>query len=300
MKKTKLLILVLLTLSLILSCSKADQSPSQEKLMRQSELREFYNNHTPEEVEEKRKEVQTMIDNASFEEISNIIEDSFQKWLDTQNILEIDGSSIEITKDHLLMDEVSKNKLYNNLFIKIDIQYDYKKNLEPLKNLPQNLYEPVREALMETVFGALTIRSIDINGTNIGTYLIINPMIPKQSEEELKLQSVAYDFVQEFNQSEFSSEPFTPHGNVALRRIGIKPNTKEFYIEIPIFEVDYEKDVEQFKESLKDKAENLFKRITDHNELKEYLGANQVDTITVEFYTPWDKEPSHIYRYDLE
>lgn len=307
MKKIIFILIFLLSIFLLAGCSGESEVNSLEEMPTSDELLEFYNTHTKEESDERMREVKLLIDKTPYEEIYIILDDSLQKWKETQSLLEIDHITTEYSRDELLMNEQANEKMFSNIFLNVEIHYDPEKVIVSEQKIFDTIFDYVHEALRETPY------SKKINELELSLYRNDDPryidkvgisttnyMAPPQPEEDLNIQTIVYNFVEEFNRKEFSDERFSRHGNVTLKRFGIKSDTGELYMEIPIYEVDYSKDVEVFKKSLEGRSNDLYDLIITNAEAVRYLEDNNVKAVTVSFYAPWDKQSYHTYTYNLE
>lgn len=301
MKKIIFILIIMLAISIFSGCT--------EKVPTMDELLEFSQTHTQEEADEKLKEISLIVDSTPDEEICKIYYDSLQKWRETQSLIEIDRVTAGCSRDELLMNEQANEKQYNNISVNVEIYYKAGEISSSDHELFDSITDQVIGALNETPYGRFKINEFNLDlynsennfqkyNTSIG-FLKPDSIPPAQTEGEFNIQTIAYNFVKEFNRREFSHERFSRHGNVTLKRFGIKSDTDELYIEIPIYEADYSKDLDAFIKSLEGRSNDLYDLIIANEDALSYLEDNNVKTVTVSFYTPWDPQKYYSYSFDL-
>lgn len=121
-----------------------------------------------------------------------------------------------------------------------------------------------------------------------------------QTEAELNVQTIAYDFIKNWNDTELEKDDRYPYEVATLFRFGTKTDTDELYIEIRVYSSNLEK-IETLENTMKEKSEELYHLIISDNDAVDYLESNGLKQITVTFCTDWNMEDKyHIYRYSLE
>lgn len=108
----------------------------------------------------------------------------------------------------------------------------------------------------------------------------------KQTKEEIETQNIVYDFVHE-------------HDNFLLKRFGVIDQTKELYIEIPIYDIYNVEDQTNILESLNSISDSLYNIIESNTVSKQYIKNNNVDIVTICFHVPWYKDEFITYTYKI-
>ena len=140
--------------------------------------------------------------------------------------------------DPLMMDEQTGERLYANRTAQVEIQYSREKGDTTGLELQSLLLDQVAQAARGTPYGMFTLHTVqlacrrsadgvEVYGGSIGVGRDNGAMAPCLPEEEQALQAAAYGWVQQWNAEEFSSERFSPHGNVTLRRFGLRPSDRK-------------------------------------------------------------------------
>ena len=257
------------------------------------------------------EQLQALLDEATEEEVQQAVENSVKDWAEKQEWLDVEAVFVELAADPLMMDEQTGERLYANRTAQVEIQYSREKGDATGLELQSLLLDQVAQAARGTPYGMFTLHTVqlacrrsadgvEVYGGSIGVGRDNGAMAPCLPEEEQALQAAAYGWVQQWNAEEFSSERFSHHGNVTLRRFGIRPSEGDLYAEIPIYEVDYAGDVEAFRNSLGSRAESLYRQLTAEQPHVQYLQQNGVQQVTVLFETPWHPEGASVYTFPLE
>lgn len=308
MKKTVFLLIIALIYCMLTGCAadKATRPLSEAPTL--SEYNEYIMTHTEEEGMAYFTEVMDLIDRCSDEELRDILEGQLTPWKDEQKLLNIDRLSLTFTKDDLLMDENSNSRQYANLDVEVGLYCTQLQVLHASDDMDQAVRE-INEIFDQSLYGLFKINKIEVNGYSDGLYMYSQELnidigpAARLSPEELRAQTIAYDFVKELNQEEYSDPRYNPHGEVTLHRFGIIQDTNELHIEIPIYTPGYRDaaQLQAFTDSLKERSADLFGRITGDAETLEYLNEKGVRTITVSFDTLWEKRGQfyHTFSYSL-
>lgn len=274
-----------------------------------------------------RKTVQAPTEEPTDNEIRGMYQAALDKWAGTQTLLEIDHISIDrFVNDRLLMDELRNEKKYSNIFLDVGVYFDPKKvgDGESYANeyeVTKQVYDQVRMALRKSEYDWLRIKELtvyckDLEGSTRNTdplhpandtlnVNLTSSLTMPQPEDELHVQTIAYEYVKAFNKEFFSDTSiYFPYGEVTLRRFGIRPDAGDLYIEIPIYSVGGTDDAEQtaFKNGLEGRSEELLNTIMADEKAVQYLCGHAVRTVTVAYYTPWETQGKFFYTYcyDLE
>ncbi|MEA5040763.1 MAG: hypothetical protein VB086_13145 [Clostridiaceae bacterium] len=309
MKKIMFIPLLALLICLFAGCAADKAARPLSEVPTRSEYHEYVTTHTAEESTAYQAEIMDLIDSLTDEELRTVLEGQLTPWKDEQTLLKIDRISLTFTKDDLLMDENANKRKYANLNVKVGLYCTQVQVLHAWDDMDQAAQE-VHATLREGLYGAFKINEIKVTGYSDGSYMYSHEFslglgpAARLSPEELRAQTIAYDFVQDFNQAEFSDPRYNPHGEVTLLRFGILPDTDELYIEMPIYTPGYRDDAqrEAFTDSLKDWSADLFSRISQDADTMDYLDAQGVRTVTVSFNTLWEKRGQffHTFSYELE
>lgn len=286
-----------------------------EEMPTVEELKAFRETHTDEQYKERLLQVKELIDGTSHEDVCASLRRSLEEWAEAQTSPAIDRVAIEFSQDPLLMDEQRKQKAYQNMDLKVEIYYDAEQVGLTQEQIAQRIADPAMQVLRENPYGWARIKGIELTcynlehriqyGTTSGNSMSPDFMVPVQPEEELKIQKMLYYSIEDWNsqipRTEWSGKPPPVEApNVTLRHFGIKPDTGELYMEIPIYLYDYNMSAEEYWESLAGRSEELYRSISGDGEAAAYLKKSGVHTVTVEFYTPWAQENHAVYSYPLE
>lgn len=279
------------------------------------EMRAFRNTHTEEQYTERMLQVKALLDGTSYEEFCAILQRTLEEWAEAQSAPPIGRVAVAFSQDPLLMDEQKKQKAYQNMDLNVEIYYDVEQAGLTQQQIAQQIAEPALQALLGNYYGWARIRQVELScynmehrlqyGTTRGQVMLEDFMVPPQPEEELKIQGIIYRYIDDFNSQipgvNWSGRPPPIEAaNVTLRHFGLTPDTGELYMEIPIYLYDYNMTEEAFRESLAGRSETLCGWITGDGESAQYLRDNGIDTVTVDFYTPWDGERENaVYQYPL-
>ena len=199
--------------------------------------------------------------------------------------------------------------------MEVDVSFDRAKVGDAEYTATRQVFEPIRKALTESEYGfriyTLRVNCKDLEGNlrytdgddpsdsrrEIDTsYSYAAP----QTDEEKHVQTIAYEFAAAFNKEYFEDTSFYfPYGEIYLRRFGISPGSDELSIEIAIYMVGGADDAEQaeFKASLDERSADLADAITGDDEAMQYIKDNGASSVTVAFYTPWEKQGNFFYTY---
>lgn len=296
-----------------------DQTRSLEKMPSIKELREFYNSHSEKEYHDRLREIKPLIDQASEEEFRGIFEESLKNWAVAKAPTTIDHVSVEVSRDDLMMNEYANQKMYENLFVRVNVYYDPKQLAGDEAEVVEEIYDGVMDAVRETPYGAFKIYEMTIacydSVSGFGRYgestqgfgngyseLGEKIWVAEQPADEYHVQTIVYDFVHDYNDTVFDDEiyMFARHENVTLSSFGIKPDSGELYMKIPIYMSPVGQDAEEFADSLAGKGQEIYNRIMTDEEAVEYLKDQKVQTIVIEFYTPWSRERNQVHAFHLE
>lgn len=255
------------------------------------------------------------------EELPACYLETLEAWAEQQALMEIDHVSIdEFTVDTLLMDGYRNQKSYQNISMEVGVSFDRTKMGGGAGDTPEytvtgQVYDQVRAALKQNSYGFrisnLIVNCIDLEGNirstdgdapsdNRREINSSSGYAAPQTAEEMYVQTIAYDFTTAFNKEYFSdTSHYFPYGEICLRRFGITPGSDSLYIEIAVYVVGGTDDPERadFKASLDERSEELFNAITKDEKAMQYLKDNDAASVTVAFYTPWEKQGDFFYTY---
>lgn len=308
----------LLLIILMTGCGKKEIVPH-EKMPTMSELQNYYYSHTQEEYDAKVREIQDILDATSYEEFCKILTEAFKEWEESQKLLAKATCSIDFVKDDLLMNDEGNEKLYNNLFVTVDIYYDRDENKKLNHNL---LFDQLKEALRKTPFGGYKINSITVNcydkkkgmepsfagkitGETTNFYLNNEILSVRQTEDEKNIQSVAYRYIKGWNDEAYSTSQESKYGEIRLKRFGIQKDQGNLYVEVLIHSLPAGMEKKPFFDTLEGRGQGLSDSIMADHELKKYLESHGASTVKVTFHTPWgsdyaDENDYHTYEYRIE
>lgn len=231
-----------------------------------------------------------------------------ENWAKTQSLLEIDRVSLECLEDSLLMKEDKNERDPNNVTLDISLYYDPKQITGNEQTIIDQICEQLRMTLRSPRVREINVacyNSVD----NIGRYginsmnfaIVDSSLKVEQSEEELKVQTIVYDFVSDWNDTETkNNNTGYPHELITLSHFGIKPETNELYIEIRVYSSNLE-NTEFLKETMEEKSEELYRKIILDNVADTYLADNKMKQITVVFCTDGNMDDKYYsFRFDIE
>lgn len=273
-----------------------------------SELAEFKATLPPKEYDNKLRAVKALIDKTAYEDICKEIEAPVQDWAKSQTLLDIDHVSIEFSKDDLLMNELKNNKAYNNFSLKVGIHYDISKVIGKEEDFYEQVYAQTFDALRTSPYAMFKIGSINTAGysldnisrfeSNAFHFATEKVMVPDQSKEELNIQTIAYNYVLDFEENAFGEKRADPRRRATLKRFGIDPATSELIIHIPI-NVPYYDDTLAFNAALEGRSAELQSLILKDTSAAKYLKDNKATSIKISFEVPFEQTSDFTYTYKL-
>lgn len=269
------------------------------------------------------KEIQTELNQMTETDFEHALTEALAGWAQ-QSELPISDYSLKADLDELLMKETANEREFMNLAASITIFLDLSPLTEGLsiedkiakeKEIIAPLATEISMALRNTNCGKYKLRELTtdffdsqnpdykydsshMSQTLTGVSLAID--LP---EEEYQLQTIAYQFAADFNEAEFSDEIYQIGSipNVTLRRFGILPDSKELFAEISIYSANADPD--SLSASLKGRADALYSEISGEEDAVLYLKEQEISSITISFYTPWDRTvdpPYHTFSYQIQ
>ena len=141
--------------------------------------------------------------------------------------------------------------------------------------------------LRQDTYGFLKLNELNVNFMSTSNTPIIGynnistktsiPISLEATAEELETQKIVYDYINE-------------QDNFSLKRFGVVDETKELYIEIPIFDVTKTEDQVNISKSLNSISDSLSNKIIESATSKQYLKKNKVNVVTISFYVPWNDD----------
>ncbi len=315
-KKICLLSLSLLMIITLAGCAGKPIELDPDKVPTREEIDAFRETRTEEEYLRKMAEIRALIDATPYEEVYENIEASLTEWADGQTLLPLDHATIEFTRD-IIMNEGFNYLLFSDLHAVVGLYYDPYKIDGPEYEMVDEAFDQVVEALKETLYGSFKIYDVTVlyydtakygtggshrndrkNSRPNTTYAeYVNDHLPA---DELHIQTIAFNYVKAFNEAEFGDEENIPDvGAITMRRFGIKPDTDELYIEIPIYTLGKwgETKLAAFKSSLEGRSRELFELIVSDETVSKFLTDNKVSTVTVAFNTLWETKGEFYYTY---
>lgn len=245
----------------------------------------------------------------AYQSFGQVLED----WEDTQAVLKIQELSAEYRQD-MLMNETMNQKRNANTIIQIKLTYDPASlsSAEYPGIVLEGAFNQLVEALDASADSDL-IYAVQLTATDSVDGLsrewskeknanILNEKarIPQEAGE-LHVQTIAYDFVQGLNEEAFSDAGATaspyPYKEVTLKRFGIRPESGQLYVEIPIYRLP--SDSPGFPESLSRRSQALLDAILKDSQALEYLTAHKVTSVVVAFETAWETRGTfyHTFSY---
>ena len=318
MKKIATLLVFALLLCLPVGCSRekpvAPGAGSEagvqplEGMPTMEELQKFAETHNKEQTDEQLRQVKKLLDETSQVEINEIIEESLNQWAKEQTLVEIDHVSIEFTRDALLMNPESDQRAYQNLRLKVGVYYDPAPLAGTEQKVVDEIFNQVPQALKSTPYGRFQIHTIDLAcystgdverySTSIGAGTPSDIWVGDVPAQEQQLQTLAYEFIKEYNDTEFGQAATGNHATLVLKRYGIAPGSRELKVEVSGFLQDT-KDVAAFQSSVEGKTQALYEKLIAEPSSVESLEKSQVETITISYDAP-SVQPEYItFSYPL-
>lgn len=254
-------------------------------------------------TESERTIIIDKLDAIPMDDVVKHFEKKIADYTNNQELIDI--ISLDIYKDHLLMHGNMNQKMFENLFINVELSF-YTKDMtwEERESKTKKMNDEIIDLCnIQDTYGFLKLNSlhtifIDTNNRYNFKYsngvTQVSPITNiKQTIEELETQNIVYNFVNE-------------HDNYLLKRFGIIDETKELYIEIPIYDRLYgmyhvdEEEQSNILENLNGISDSLYNKILSNTLSKQYIQSNDVNVITISFFVPWNKEEFITYNYKLE
>lgn len=320
MKKTIQSLSLLLFAALLFGCSVpgpqqegkgAADLPPLTAIPTKEEWAELLQNAEEEEKKELQSQLQSLLWEVTEEELFQVLEGSLEDWAESQQLLDVERISLELTADPLLMDEQTGQRMYANRTAQVDLVFAGEKEAAAQSDLPSQIQQQLVQAVHNTLEGTFSLHTLSFScrssadglerySGSVGLWRSGSPILPFLPQKEKAMQEAVFRWVQQWNQQEFSGDRFNPHGNVTLRRFGLRPKESELYIEIPIYEVDYKKNVELFRNNLSSQAFSLFQVIEKEPSWVSYLQENGIHQVTILLETPWDPQGQQIHSFPLE
>ncbi|PID82307.1 MAG: hypothetical protein CSB16_01715 [Clostridiales bacterium] len=278
-------------------------------------LEELKNTSSKEEYNKKVKEIGKIIDETSYEDVCSDIEKTFNEWIEKQDLIELEGSSIEFTKDETLMNQMMNERMYANIFVEIKLNYDPEKikgnereitdkvSIQLSESMNNNMH--VRFKVIDLCIGFYSNKGVNrygCDGVNLdyGRGMSPQPLVPKMSESEKATQTIVYDFVKDWNNEKFGNVD-SPNaiGLILLKNFGLISEDKALYICVGI-DIDYpDKSSDETLKDIEDKSLEIKDLILKSQNGKDFLKENEIKKIKFSFYTPWVKENYQNYEYDV-
>ncbi len=225
------------------------------------------------------------------------VEEKIAEYVNSKEALDI--ISLDIYKDDLLMNTRLNQKIFNNLFIDAEFSIDTKDmTREEAENLTREMKSEILDlCFKQDTYGYLKLNTFNFNFIDNNRllkfgYADTSTIVPaitnlNQAKEELDAQTLVYDFVHE-------------HEHFLLRRFGVVDETKELYIEIPIYTVDTVEEQTHVLEGLNSISDALYHTLGSDTMSKQYIESNNVNTVTISFDVPWHQKEYITYQYTLE
>ncbi|KXZ40354.1 hypothetical protein SAMN05661008_00092 [Alkalithermobacter thermoalcaliphilus JW-YL-7 = DSM 7308] len=236
------------------------------------------------------------IDSIPMDYVGNYFEGKIADYVNNKKLLDL--ITIDIYEDNLLMYENQNKKQFNNLFISLELSINHENmSREEAENISNEINKEIFQLCINDTYGFLKLNTLYTNfidNKNMSNYeyttgqtFLSEIANIEQSTEELETQTIVYNFVHE-------------NKNFILRKFGIIANTKELYIEIPIYDI-YEKNSQSaILNNLQNISESLYEKLKSNSESKKYIQNNDLNKITISFYTPWNTDQYITYSYTLQ
>ncbi|MBQ7797315.1 MAG: hypothetical protein IJ374_12260 [Lachnospiraceae bacterium] len=250
----------------------------------------------------------------SHEEIRSDFETALDAWTANQDFLEIYDISLECDIDELLLKRNLNQKAYQNISLHVDIFHAPVEMTKEAMDHADEAYNSLYECLYrETTYGKLVYRieidryaGEDKSGGSVGSRQIMTGYSGDQNKvaqpkNELKAQTIAYDYAEALRQKKYlkdGSEEI-PYGSPVLTRFGIDSVSGELIVELEM-STPQEEHMEAFRESLDARGKEVCELLVADKKVLEYLKDNNVPVITVGFTTSHEGDDFYYeYRHEV-
>ncbi len=297
----KKLIICLAIFALMAGCQNSKSDAELTELPTKEEYEQALASMTQQEQDDYAQQIVDFIAKTPEEDIYISIDDTLDSFKSSSQFGEISSIDATYGMDNLLMQEGQNYKAVGNIDLSIDVYF--------ASDVVDSVDEFISELMGDNLYANFKVGTIDVrfyDENNVQHYeadqtrtnSAQRQTMVGRDEEEFALQTIAFDYVEAFNEAEFSGEGFNPQGNVTLKRFGLLEGQNELYMEIPIYEANYDSDVSEFVLSLGDKATELKDMIMESG--SEYLSEKGISGIKIVFYTPWNYEDSEYIEHTFE
>ncbi len=283
-------------------------------------LEDLKNANDVEEYNEKIKEIQKAIDETSYEDICLDMEKTLGDWAKSQDLLNIEDTSIEFIKDETIMNSVYNEKMYNNISVKIRVDYVTDGKVDNERDLVYEAMEQVEDAMSKNIY--YNFKVFNRNNLPIGFYKddklrygsdtisknIFNScgtqyMKFEIDPDEMNVQTMVYDFVKKWDEDKFGEIEIpissdTPI-NIFLHNFGVIEDDNSLYIFIAMHSQYLDKSAEETLKDIEAKSLEMKDLILGDKNAREFLEGKGVTKIKFSFYTDWVKENYQNYEYDI-
>lgn len=239
------------------------------------------------------------IDSISIDSAAKSFKRKIQDYINKEKLINL--ITLDIYEDNLLMYENQNKKQFNNLFIDVELSINNIKDMtiKDVENISYEMNKEIYSLFNENIYEHFKLNTVNVNfidNNNKSNYEyvnsntlvgdILNILNTSQSKEELETQNIVYSFIHD-------------HKNFSLKKFGIVDNKNELYIEIPIYDIYDKENQATILQNLQSISDSLYNKIKSNTESKKYIENNSLSTITICFYTPWNKDKFITYNYDL-
>ncbi|KAB3538634.1 hypothetical protein F8154_01730 [Alkaliphilus pronyensis] len=232
-----------------------------------------------------------------IEDVVNYFTIKIENYANSKELIDI--NSLSIHKDNLLMDQHQNKKLFNNIFISLELSINTNNmTREEAEGIASKMKEEIVDICINNdTYGFLKINTFNIRfidhknmakfGYVTGSKLIEPLSTIEQTNEELETQTIAYNFANSYE-------------DFSLKRFGIIDKEKELYIEIAIYDICDVDNQKEVLDSLNNLSDSLYNKIMSNIKSTQYIQSNNVDIVTTSFYLPWHEEDFVKYSYEVK
>ncbi len=247
----------------------------------------------------------------SHEEINASFEMALDEWKAGQDYLAINDISMECEIDELLLKRDLNQKAYQNISLEIDIFHESVEMTKEAMDYADQVYGSLYDCFYsKSKYGKLVYQikvnrylgSAD-NGADAGSRLMLTGFIDDQNhvpqpKNELKAQTVAYEYAKEMRQKKYlkDSEEI-PYGSPVLTRFGVD-GTDELIVEFEM-STPHDENMEAFQESLDARGKELCDLLNANKHAVKYMEEHKITTITIRFVTVAEGD-NFYYEYRQE
>ena len=123
------------------------------------EWAERLQNAEEEEKKELQSQLQSLLWEMTEEELFQVLEGSLEDWAESQQLLDVERISLELTADPLLMDEQTGQRMYANRTAQVDLVFAGEKEAAAQGDLPSQIQQQLVQAVHNTLEGTFSLHN---------------------------------------------------------------------------------------------------------------------------------------------